>query len=112
MTYDVRAWDRVLQGFSPCFDASMEEIWVALSAGAALVVGGRHTMQITDEFPEVLHRHGVTVSLTVPSLLAVMPPTTLPGLRLLIVGGEACGAAVVKKWSATGRRFLNTLLKS
>src|SRR5262249_57782030 len=33
--------DRVYQGLSLAFDAAVEEMWLAFSAGAALVAGGR-----------------------------------------------------------------------
>ena len=39
--FQVRPGDRVFQGFSIAFDASVEEIWLAFFAGAALVVGTR-----------------------------------------------------------------------
>jgi len=37
--FQVRPEDRVFQGFSVAFDASVEEIWLAFFAGATLVVG-------------------------------------------------------------------------
>ena len=37
--YPIKENDRALQGFSVSFDASVEEIWVPLSAGATLVIG-------------------------------------------------------------------------
>ena len=43
--YKVRSDDRVLQGFSLAFDASVEEVWMAFYVGATLVVGTTETMK-------------------------------------------------------------------
>jgi non-ribosomal peptide synthetase component F len=37
--YEITPQDRVYQGFSIAFDASVEEVWCTFAAGAALVVG-------------------------------------------------------------------------
>ncbi len=52
--YGVRANDRVLQGFSTAFDASVEEVWMAFATGATLVVGTQQTMRAVDELPAKL----------------------------------------------------------
>ena len=43
----------------------------------------------------------------VPTLLATIE-RDVPTLRTLLVGGEACPADLVKRWSRPGRRMLNT----
>src|SRR5262249_16230663 len=43
--FRVRPSDRVYQGFSIAFDASVEEIWLAFFSGAALVVGTHQMLQ-------------------------------------------------------------------
>lgn len=105
--YGVEQSDRVLQGFSIAFDASVEEIWLAFSVGATLVVGTLECMRNVDELPDRLKEFDVTVFSTVPTLLRVMPKRNIPSLRLLIVGGEAAHSDIVEKWTAPGRKFLN-----
>lgn len=105
--YGVKPEDRVLQGFSIAFDASVEEIWLAFSAGATLVVGTLERMRSVDDLPETLKEFGISVFSTVPTLLRLMPTRTIPTLRLLIVGGEAAHSDIVEKWSAPGRKILN-----
>jgi non-ribosomal peptide synthetase-like protein len=106
--YGVQAGDRVLQGFSTAFDASVEEIWMAFATGATLVVGTQQTMRAVDELPARLRQLGITVFSTVPTLLGVLDANDQPQLRLLILGGEAARADVIEKWSSSGRRILNT----
>uniref|UniRef100_A0A0G4I1R9 Carrier domain-containing protein n=1 Tax=Chromera velia CCMP2878 TaxID=1169474 RepID=A0A0G4I1R9_9ALVE len=107
--FPTRCTDRVLQGFSTCFDASVEEIWLAFASGGTLVVGSKRLMRSGPAFGSELAALEVSVLSTVPTVLRVcddVPPPPL--LRLVITGGEACPPEVVDKWCAPGRRFLNT----
>ncbi len=105
--YDVREEDRVYQGMSISFDFSVEEIWAPLVAGATLVPAPGDMKLLGDELESFLRRHEITVFCTVPTLLATIEHD-LPLLRLLIVGGEACPAELVRRWHRPGRRILNT----
>jgi non-ribosomal peptide synthetase-like protein len=105
--YDVRPTDRVYQGMTIAFDFSIEEIWPSFAVGATLVVGPNDSRRLGAELGGFLDDAGVTVFYCVPTLLATIG-TDLPGLRSLIVGGEACPAELVERWSAPGRRILNT----
>jgi len=99
--------DRVYQGFSIAFDASVEEVWLAFFAGAALVVGTREMAQAGPALPRMLTEAGVTVLSTVPTLLALMEGD-LPTVRLLILGGEQCPQGLAERWCGPGRRVVNT----
>lgn len=68
--YCIEPADRVLQGFSTSFDASVEEIWMAFNSGAALVVGTKEIMRSGPDFPSYIEALGVTCLSTVPTLLA------------------------------------------
>jgi hypothetical protein len=70
--YCVEPSDRVLQGFSTSFDASVEEVWMAFNSGAALVVGTKEVMRSGPDFPSYLEALGVTCLSTVPTLLATV----------------------------------------
>lgn len=105
--YDVRASDRVYQGMTISFDFSIEEIWPTFAAGATLVVGPNDSRRLGAELADFLDDTGVTVFYCVPTLLATIP-RDLPLVRSLMVGGEACPAGLVERWSRPGRRMLNT----
>ncbi|MEU5366904.1 amino acid adenylation domain-containing protein [Streptomyces sp. NPDC005925] len=116
--YGVTADDVVLQ-FAPLhFDASVEEVFLTLGAGATLVLRDEEMLDV----PGLLAgcaAHGVTV-LDLPTAywhelahalaagLAELPPT----LRTVIIGGEAALPERVAQWCAAvdpGRvRLLNT----
>jgi amino acid adenylation domain-containing protein len=104
--YKLTAADRVLQGFSTCFDASVEEIWMAFFVGATLVVGSNDLMHSGPDFPKRVTDLKISALSTVPSLLSVTEGD-MPTVTLMIVGGEACSRDVVARW-APGRRFFNT----
>ncbi|WP_432010894.1 non-ribosomal peptide synthase/polyketide synthase [Streptomyces cucumeris] len=104
--YEVRAGDRVLQFASPSFDASVLELCAALTCGATLVVADEGPL-LGDRLAGVLRDQRITHALIPPAALATVPETDLPGLRTLIVGGDACTAALVDRW-APGRRMVNS----
>ena len=105
--YGLKEDDRVYQGFSIAFDASVEEIWAALSLGGTLVVPSEETLRSTLDAAEFITAQHVTCFSTVPSFLALMKPD-LPTLRLLILGGETCPPDLVARWARSGLRMLNT----
>jgi non-ribosomal peptide synthetase-like protein len=105
--YGVAAGDRVYQGMTIAFDFSIEEIWPTFAAGATLVAGPTDHRRLGPGLAEFLNEQKVTTLYCVPTLLATVD-RELPALRTLVVGGEACPADLVKRWTRPGRRMLNT----
>ncbi|MFB7112071.1 Pls/PosA family non-ribosomal peptide synthetase [Streptomyces sp. NPDC056291] len=105
--YGIRPHDRVYQGMTLSFDFSIEEIWPTWAAGATLVAGPVGPGQLGDDLADFLEEHQVSALYCVPTLLATIP-RDLPRLRKVVVGGEACPASLVERWSRPGRRILNT----
>ncbi len=60
-----------------------------------------------EELAEFLEARAVTCLACVPTLLASID-RDLPKLRVLLIGGEACPPALVKRWSRPGRTLLNS----
>ncbi|WP_405143720.1 amino acid adenylation domain-containing protein [Sphaerisporangium sp. NBC_01403] len=104
--YEMRADDRVYQGMTIAFDFSVEEIWVPLLSGATLVPRPPGVTLLGHELWEFLRACRVTALCCVPTLLATLDQD-LPGLRFLLVSGEACPADLVRRWHRPGRRLLN-----
>lgn len=100
------AEDRIYQGFSLSFDGSVEEIWMAFSNGAPLLVGTPQTPRFGNDMARFLSSHGVTYFSTVPTLLSTMTED-IPSLRQLVVSGEACPPELVARWARPNRRILN-----
>ncbi|HEV7232186.1 MAG TPA: amino acid adenylation domain-containing protein, partial [Bacteroidia bacterium] len=104
---EIRADDRVYQGFSVSFDMWCEETWISYFAGATLFIADATTAKAMDELPDFLRKNRITVLHAVPSLLAVIDDD-IPSLRLVNAGGEACTKAVLSRWSKPGRLFFNS----
>jgi nonribosomal peptide synthetase DhbF len=96
---------RVLQFSSSGFDASVMDLLMAFHAGAALVVPSPQQLLGT-ELAELLDRQAVSHALIPPAALATLPHGEFPHLQTLVVGGDACPAALAARWSK-GRRMIN-----
>ncbi|HSK80544.1 MAG TPA: SDR family NAD(P)-dependent oxidoreductase, partial [Thermoanaerobaculia bacterium] len=79
------------------FDASVLEMFTALTAGGTLLLlpGGL----LGPDLAEELRRHRATHLVASPALLDTLPPGGLPDLRTVTVGGEACSAETAAVWS-------------
>lgn len=105
--YGVRAEDRVFQFASVAFDASVEEIWMAFSNGAVLIVGTKELLRAGPDFSQQLTRLGVTFFSCVPTFLAMLEQD-IPSVRTLVLGGEVCPEHVIARWFRPGRAVFNT----
>jgi non-ribosomal peptide synthetase-like protein len=105
--FGVNQSDKVFQGFSIAFDASVEEMWLAFYSGATLFVGTEEIIQSGPNLSKILIDNKVTVFSTVPTLLSILTEE-IPSLRLLILGGEVCPTELAKRWANHGRRMINT----
>ncbi|WP_282793259.1 non-ribosomal peptide synthase/polyketide synthase [Streptomyces sp. CC224B] len=107
--YQVAPGDRVLAFATPSFDASVLELCMSLPHGARLVVPPPGPL-LGAELAEVLRRERVTHTLLPPAALATLPPDTpgtLPDLKTLTVGADACGPELVARW-APHHRMVNS----
>jgi non-ribosomal peptide synthetase-like protein len=104
--YGLTGDDRIYQGFSVAFDASVEEIWSAFSLGGTLVVPNESVTKSPSDVANFITTNNITCFSTVPTFLSMIDGD-LPTVRLLVLGGEACPQALVDRW-AHGRRMMNT----
>nr|HAT8713900.1 amino acid adenylation domain-containing protein [Legionella jordanis] len=105
--YQMSFSDRVYQGFSLAFDASLEELWMAFANGAALVACTNKDTRSGVGLIEFLQNNKITVFSTVPTLLSTLEGD-LPNLRLLILGGEACTLNLIQRWQRPNLTIMNT----
>lgn len=105
--YQIKPEDRVYQGFTVAFDASVEEIWMAFGNGATLVPQTPEMQKAGPNLGKLLNDARVTVLSCVPTLLSMMFED-IPSLRLIVFGGEACPQHLIEKWSKPARRLINT----
>ncbi|MGW5297466.1 non-ribosomal peptide synthase/polyketide synthase [Rhodococcus aetherivorans] len=103
--YGVDSASRTLHFASPSFDASILELLMAYGGGATMVVapvdvyGGA-------ELTAIVRGTAVTHMFVTPGALATMDAESLDCVGVIVVGGEACEPALVRRWAA-GRRMYN-----
>lgn len=106
-SYGYRPGDRVYQGMTIAFDFSVEEIWVPFVGGATVVPAPGEQALIGEELADFLRVNAITCMACSPTLLSSIE-SDVPGLRLILVGGEACSHNLVVRWSRPGLTLLNT----
>ncbi|WP_409496867.1 non-ribosomal peptide synthetase [Amycolatopsis sp. cmx-11-12] len=97
---------RILQFASLSFDVSLSEMCFALLHGGALVLAPTEELLNPESLRELTRRTGVTHCNCTPSLLATLPVDVFPSGMTLIMGGEAPGPDLVRKWGP-GRKLYN-----
>ncbi|TDU91248.1 amino acid adenylation domain-containing protein [Kribbella voronezhensis] len=97
---------RVLQFVPFGFEVSVSDVYMTLVAGATLVV--RRDEVAGTDLADLIDRERITDLVLPASVLAALPDeVTLPTVRAIAVGGEACPADLVRRW-APGRHFVNS----
>ena len=107
LIYPITQNDKALQGFSVSFDASVEEIWIPFSVGAAIVVGTFEIMRSGSQFSTIINQLGITFLSCAPTLLS-MVKEDIPSLKILIFGGEVCSMDIANRWCKRNRSVFNT----
>ncbi|GGK19776.1 peptide synthetase [Pilimelia terevasa] len=98
--------DRVYQGFSLCFDGSIEEIWMAFSNGSTLVVPELGAPKFGDDLARHLAELEVNYFSTVPTVLATLG-VPVPSLTTVVLSGEVCPPDLVARWDRPGLALWN-----
>ena len=95
--------DRIAQCSSNAYDSSLEETWMALAVGATLVPVDDERVRSGPDLVPWMRAERINVFCPPPTLLRAMgvehPPSELPDLRLLYVGGEALPQDLSDLWS-------------
>ncbi|MBI9033344.1 MAG: amino acid adenylation domain-containing protein [Bacteroidales bacterium] len=98
--------DRLYNGFAYSFDGSVEEIWMAFSSGASLIVATDEMAKLVSSATRLIQKEKITFLSTVPTFLS-MVHDAIPTVRLIILSGEKCPPELVNKWAKNGCRMLN-----
>ncbi|WP_345144811.1 amino acid adenylation domain-containing protein, partial [Dactylosporangium darangshiense] len=104
--FGVGAGTGALQFASYGFDASVSEICVALARGARVVMVPEPIRAVPEQVAALVRESAVEVATLPPSVLAVLEPSDLDGLRTLVSAGERLPAGLAGAWSAR-HRLLN-----
>ncbi|MFF0524657.1 non-ribosomal peptide synthase/polyketide synthase [Actinomadura nitritigenes] len=98
---------RVLHFASFSFDGSVLELVVTPAAGGTLVVAGAAERSDPRALAGLIRAGGVDVATLPVSLLSVLGPDDLPGLRTLVGAGERFDTEVARRWGREGLRLVN-----
>ncbi|MFD6451815.1 amino acid adenylation domain-containing protein [Nocardia sp. NPDC060220] len=104
--YRLDSATRALAFASPSFDASVLELLLAIGGAGTLVVAPAGSVGGT-ELAELIRTEGVTHTFLTPSVLATLDPDGVPGLRVLIVGGEHVPADLAARWNTLPQRHFH-----
>ncbi|GGG20358.1 surfactin synthase subunit 1 [Dokdonia pacifica] len=104
--FDFNTSERVLQFSNPAFDASMEQIFLALLNGATLVGVSKDRIMDPVGFTKVLKEYAITHIHATPSYLEhVQGLDSCKHLRRIIAGGEACSKSLAKRLCAVANFY-------
>ncbi|MCR4603995.1 MAG: AMP-binding protein [Prevotella sp.] len=82
------------------FDASLSDILVTLTSGAALVIETADAVDLSAKLMQVIEQRGVTHADIPPSVLRVTHANDCPRcLETIIIGGEATDKVTVRNWA-------------
>ncbi len=98
-SFQVQATDKILQFSALSFDASVEQIFLALFNGATLVIAPEATRQDPAAMMLLLSSAGITHFHATPSYLEMITPGSYNGLQRVIAGGEPCKQELAASWS-------------
>ncbi|WP_237548648.1 amino acid adenylation domain-containing protein, partial [Streptomyces sp. SID335] len=93
----------VLQFASFSFDAAVLDVAATLSGGGTLVIASAAERAEPSALAAVIESAGVSTASVVPSLLSVLDPATVSGVRTWVLGAELLTAGLASRWTPQAR---------
>ncbi|WP_194292151.1 non-ribosomal peptide synthetase, partial [Streptomyces jumonjinensis] len=97
----------MLQFASFGFDGAVLDVAVTLAAGGTLAIASAEERTEPGALAEMIRSAGVEAASVVPSVLRVLDPAAVPGVRNWVLGGEWLTADLASRW-VPGARVWNT----
>ncbi|WP_407562711.1 amino acid adenylation domain-containing protein [Streptomyces sp. 184] len=88
-----------LQFASFSFDAAVLDVAVTLAAGGTLAIASDEERKEPAALAEMIRSSGVSVASVVPSLLSVLDPAAVTGVRNWVLGAELLTADLASRWT-------------
>jgi amino acid adenylation domain-containing protein len=110
----ISAWqigpDDTFLGFAAfTFDASIEDMFVPLLAGARIVLAPLDTLHSPPRLVALIRDRHITYASLPPAVIALLPPDeSFPHLRILMAGGEELPTELARRWIRPGLRLVNS----
>lgn len=96
--YNIGKDEAILSFSNYVFDASIEQIFLALLNGVRLVVPTQNDILDYKKFESLLRNQKITHLHVTPSYLSTLIPNSYD-LKRVVVGGEICSLELAKKWA-------------
>ena len=97
--FNIDHTEKILQFSNYCFDASVEQIFLALSNGATLYMIGKDDLK-NHQLPSFIEKNDITHLHATPSYLETLSDLSkLKSLKRIIAGGETCSLNLAKRLS-------------
>ncbi|TRX60217.1 amino acid adenylation domain-containing protein [Fulvivirga sp. M361] len=97
--WQVKNTDRMLQFASLSFDASVNEIFIALCSGIPLVLMDKSTILDREKFIDEIHKQSVTLAILTPAYLKMLTRESVEKLRVLTTAGEVANVEQLARLS-------------
>ncbi|MEP6803425.1 MAG: amino acid adenylation domain-containing protein, partial [Flavobacterium sp.] len=97
--FGIEQTENILQFSNLSFDASVEQIFLALLNGASLSIPNNETLLNGKKLEEFITAQNITHLHAVPSLLENIEPQKFPFLKRVISGGDICPVELADSWS-------------
>ncbi|ETN44334.1 uncharacterized protein HMPREF1541_10514 [Cyphellophora europaea CBS 101466] len=92
--------DSLLQACSPAFDVSVFEIFWTLHVGMTLIAA--HNDILFRDIEQFIHHFDVTHLSMTPSVAALVQPSKVPKVKMLVTAGEPMNSRVFQQWTGRG----------
>lgn len=97
---NIRSCEKVMLFSSISFDASVEQIFVALLSGSTLFVMKKSDLLNIPKVEEYIKKNQITHIHSIPAFLENIDIKQLPSVRRVISGGEKCNESLVEKYES------------
>ncbi|KAI2791865.1 hypothetical protein POX_c04745 [Penicillium oxalicum] len=88
---------RVLQFSAYAFDASVSDTFTTLVGGGTVCIP--HEKDRVDDLVGAINRLGVNWAFLTPRVLSLLTPELVPGLKTVVLGGEAISKEDIARWT-------------
>lgn len=104
-SWGINSNSRIMQFASIGFDASLPEIFLALTSGAQLFIAPQETLSSVEKITEFVSDNRISLVTLPPSLLSILPKESLPPEATVVSAGEACPWDIAEKFSNREKFF-------
>ncbi|MDN3585372.1 amino acid adenylation domain-containing protein [Pedobacter aquatilis] len=96
--FGIKAEERIVQFSNYCFDASIEQIFLALTNGANLFIITEELLANIESFTSFLETNKITHLHATPGFIENIEPKAVTGLKRIVSAGDICKKELYRKW--------------